>query len=120
MRFDQTLIFTNNSMTTGTVTSTVIDLQQIFYASIAAHWTGSGTPAGNFQVQVSNDIVPAQVPQPGTAVVNWQSYAGGTAGASGSGSCMFNFATTPFRWIRLQYIGSSGSAVMNAEFVGKG
>lgn len=120
MRFDQKKIADAVSMG-STVSSIGIDLNQLALGSIQAVWTG--TPAGNFTIQVSNDIVQTNPTgtDPAANVVNWTTYSGSTQAAGGAaGDFMWVLSDIGYRWVRLTYTRSSSTGTLNATFCGKG
>lgn len=121
MRFDPVQIVTAGDMSTGTVTSIGVDVNQMYAAAVQAVWSGGGTPAGTFALQVSSDIVQvASGTNPAANVVNWITYTNSQVPAGGAdGSFLWNLNPMGYRWIRLQYIRTSGTDSLNAIFTGK-
>jgi hypothetical protein len=106
----------------GSLNSIGIDLQQLFLGSIQIVWASGATPVGALTLEVSNDIVqPSLGTNPAANVVNWTTYSGSSTALSGnSGTAFYNITDMGFRWLRLVYTRTSGSATMNAVFFGKG
>lgn len=104
-------ILTAGDMSQATVVSIGLDMDQIFVGSVQAHWTG--TPVGDFTIEISNDIVAvSQGADPAANVVNWTTYTGSSQAAGGAaGSFMWNISNIGVRWLRLKYTksGSTGS-----------
>lgn len=128
MKKDAVQIITAGDMSQATVTSTGIDINQMMGYSIQAVWTGS--PVGNFTIEVSNDIVAVASststenpvgPNPAANVVNWTTYTGSTVAAGGStGNWTWVAPIAPYRWVRLKYTKSSSTGTVNATFFAKG
>lgn len=118
MREKQVRILTDASMA-ATVNSIGIDLQQVALGSIQVVWTG--TPVGNFTIEISNDICVVGLTDPAENVVNWTTYTGSTqAAGGGSGSFMWNLCEVGYRWVRLKYTKSSSTGTASAIWCGKG
>lgn len=116
-------IITNATMGATEIDSTIIDLSQILNVSISAIYTGS--PNGTIQIQYSNAVTqstPAQiVATPSLIPLNsWITYTGSSQTISAAGSFGWNLTEAGYRYIRLQYLGASGSGVLNATMTTKG
>ena len=103
-------ILTNQSMG-ATFSSNPIMLTREWCISIQAVWTGS--PVGNFTVEVSDDDGSDQF---GTGVTNWDTYAGSTSAAGGAaGILTYAISDVSFKWARLKYTRASGTGTVNAR-----
>lgn len=119
MRFVPTQIVTAGNMSSATITSIGIDLNQLDLDSIQAVWTGS--PVGTLKIQVSNDIVAvAPGANPAANVTHWSDYTGSSTAVSGAGDITYNMTFVGYRWVQLVYTKTSGSGTLNATFSGKG
>lgn len=79
--------------------------------NIYLKWAGS-TPVGSFKIQVSNDS--DDTPS------NWEDLSGTTVAVTNDGSNMWNINNTGFRWMRIVYTRTSGSATISvATYTGK-
>lgn len=92
--------------------SQAIDASAAPLASIQGVWAGGGSPVGQFKVQVSNDQVDT-----GAAVTNWSDYPGSTIAIATDGDIIYNIANLGYRWARLVYTRTSGTATVNAKAV---
>lgn len=92
-------------------TSSVIDCSYYQAGSIILSWTG--TPAGNFTVEISDD--------PDQASGSWILYTDSTQAAGGaSGSKLYDFPSISFRYMRLKYTRSSSTGVLTAHYFIRG
>ena len=107
--------FTNATMGVGTIISPVTSINYTDNAAVQFNFTG--TPVGTFQVQVSLDFNP-QFSNPG----NWVPLnLSPTPVASGSaGSIIIDCNQLGAPWLRVVYIGTSGSGVLNSFVTAKG
>ena len=120
MRFEPITILSAGDMSTATLSSTGVDMNQIVLASIQAVMTGS--PVGVLTLEVSNDIVkinPAVANQ-GANVVTWTTYTGSAVSVSASGDFLWNLSEIGYRWLRLKYTKTSGTGSLTAVMSGKG
>lgn len=107
----------NTSMASN-VNGIPINCQQMSELSFDISWTGS--PTGTFGVQVSNTYA-----QSGEGVVtnpgSWNNIVLSIVpAASGApGSAFINVAEIAGLWLRLSYVSTSGTGVLNATAVGK-
>lgn len=115
MRQANQVCVTNGAMVAD-VTSTAILMEQELFITIQAVWTG--TPVGDFTLQISNDVGTDQF---GAGVTHWTTYTGSTQAAGGaSGDFVWNVDNYPAKWIRLKYTHSSSTGTLNARFNVKG
>lgn len=127
MRFGTGPLLITGSMS-GNLVSNGVDLQQDWIYSIQANYTGI-TPAsvagvGTMKLQISNDNPPVQLSGSASSnVQNWTDYTGSLASTSsvaGSSSFLWNVLYPGYRWVRFAYTSTSGSGIMNVNFMGKG
>lgn len=96
-------------------------LGHIANCSIQLVFTGS--PAGNFRVQVSNDLgnINAQaISTQDTGVVNWSTINGSTKLIAASGSHTYEFADSGSNWMRVIWdadLGSNGTLTSARAYV---
>lgn len=93
MRFDPITILTAGDMSTATVVSNGIDMNQMFGGSIQAVFTGA--PVGTLTLEISNDIV-TQIPGGGanlaSGVTTWTTYTGSSQAISAAGDFTYILA----------------------------
>jgi len=108
-----TLFAAAQTMTgTTTVVSAPMSLEHTNGYSIQVVWTG--TPAGNFTLEASNDL--------GTddgagniTCTNWTTVASSTQAAGGAASSKLYNETCFYRWVRLKYVNASSTGTFNAR-----
>jgi hypothetical protein len=88
----------------GAITSSPVRMDQTSSLSIQAVFTGS--PAGSFKVQISNDDA---------SPTNWSDYANSTVTISGAGNQAWDIWAVAAKWVRLIYTPSGGSGTLNAR-----
>ena len=119
--FNDQVIFDNLDMSVSRQ-SEPIYLGHIMHYSIQLKYTGS--PAGTFKLQVSNDLgeIDAQTRLvQGRAVQNWTDVADSAITISAAGDCMWTVENIGYRWARVVYIASSGTGtIVSARANGKG
>lgn len=119
MKFYHYPIYTATVMNAN-LTSSPMQLQEMYGFTIQATYTG--TPTGTFKLQVSSD--PVNKNGIGSAApTNWTDLANSSAAVSAAGNYMWNVTDVFFNWVRLIYTdGSSGAstAVLSAQMNGKG
>jgi len=103
-------------------TSRPVRLERMDGACIQLNWTG--TPAGTFKIQCSNDVgqtTDSGSPDSVTGLNNWTDVTGATAAAGGAaGSAVFDI-TTFARWVRVVFTFSASTGTLtNAQAHGKG
>lgn len=96
---NQNILFSSDM--TGTSLSTVVDIAEASGFAIQANWTAGSTPVGTLTIQGSTDNVTFAT-------------VGSTVSVSGnSGTSLTNFAAQHYRYVRVQYVGESGSGTLN-------
>lgn len=95
---------------TSTFTSAAIDARYYQQVSIQLKWTG--TPAGDFTLEVSNDEGPTPT--------NWVLLASSTQAAGGAAGGKNYEANGGYLWYRLVYTASSSTGSLNANAALKG
>ena len=120
MRFEPVTILSAGDMSTATLTSTGIDMNQIVLASIQAVYTGA--PVGTLILEVSNDIIKINptVANQSANVVTWTTYTGSSVSVSAAGDFVWNLTDIGYRWLRMKYTKTSGTGSLTAVFSGKG
>jgi len=114
IRFTSFQIVTSGDMSTASINSTPIDVNQLTNASIQAVFTGS--PNGTFKLQFSDSITE---PCNSSSIV-WTDYTGSSQSINAAGNFAWNLLDAGYRCLRLVYTRSSGSGTLNATFSGKG
>lgn len=96
------------------------DLQGVNNYSFQASYT-TGSPAGTFKIQLSDDIVPVGPDNNLTLnVTNWNDYTGSSITVSATGSWLWKIDAGGERWARLVWTPSGGSSgSLNVVFSGK-
>lgn len=92
------------------------DVQFLDNMGIQVTWTG--TPVGVLKVLVSNDVAN---PTDGIPVVNWSELDFGTAIQidNTNSDLLININQLPFKWIALEYVRTSGTGTITAQFTSK-
>lgn len=121
MRFDPVVILSAGDMSTASLNSVGIDLNQTVLYSIQAVFTGA--PVGTLKLQISNDFV--ATPTAGganlaSAVTHWTDYTGSSYSVSAAGDFAWNVFDVGYRWVRMVYTKTSGTGSLTATFCGKG
>ena len=123
MKSNTIQIITNGAMTgTAVINSTPVPLDQIFGYAVQAIWTG--TPNGTLKLQASCDA-PLNTTQTSNggpdAVTNWTDIADSSDMISGSaGSYMWNVDGAYYRYVRVVYVNTSSTGVLNVQITVKG
>lgn len=106
----------------GNVTSTGIYLANIYAFSIQAVWSGGSSPVGTFKLQGSNDAGDAGQTTTGhQQPTNWTDITSSSQAITGTpGSALYDVTQCSYRWVRLVYTRTSGSATLNANMNTKG
>ena len=120
MRQAPIVLLTNADMT-GDFTSTGISLISSYMYSIQIHWNTGSSPVGVFKLQASNDAGDNGSGQGVSQPTNWTDIADSAkAVSSGPGSLLYDVSVCSYRWVRLVYTHTSGSAVAQAMINIKG
>ena len=121
LHFNYLNLLTNGSMGSS-INSFGMDLNQMYLTTVQAVWTG-GSAAGTIQLQLSCDNVkPVNIVgvDPAANVVNWDVYTGSAVTVSGAGSQAWIVGQVGFRWLRVQYVFSSGTGSLLVQANTKG
>lgn len=111
-----TIFPVNQAMGAATIASNPIFTADLYGYSYQPNWTG--TPTGDFTLEVSNDIGYVN-PTTGvvTGVTNWSPMDNSTHAAGGAaGNWMYIVSDVYYRWVRLKYTGASGTGVLNGNY----
>jgi hypothetical protein len=120
MRQAPIVLLTNASMG-GDITSTGINLINIYAYSVQVNWTGGSAPVGIFKLQGSNDPGDNGSGQGVSQPTNWTDITDSPQAITGTpGSVLFDVVACSYRWVRLVYTRTSGSAIANAIINVKG
>jgi hypothetical protein len=93
----------NSSSMAATVTSTIVDLSEVI--GYAVHSIFTGAPVGSISTQASND---------GINFVEVDTHA-----VSAAGQYMLNIPRSHYRYVKISYIRTSGTGVLNTFISGK-
>lgn len=119
MRQSSVKLITNASMA-APITSLGINLISIYAYSVQGVWTG-GAVVGVFKLQGSNDSGDIGSGQGVSQPVNWTDIVSSSQSISGSpGSILYDITECAYRWVRLVYTSTSGSATLNVTINTKG
>lgn len=100
---------------TNTITSAPFRLEHLHGFSLQAVWTG--TPAGNFKLQGSNDLG-SYDGEVVSGVTNWTDIPSSTVAAGGAaGSTLWNIDGAHYRWMRLSYTNTSSTGTLTVATV---
>ncbi len=90
-----------------------INLISIYAYSVQVSWSGGTAPVGTFTLQGSNDSGDAGSGQAVVQPTNWTTVTGSSQSISGSpGSILYDVTECSYRWFRLVYTATSGSATI--------
>ncbi len=107
---------------TGNINSFGIDLNQTYLVAFQAVWTGA--PTGTLQIQISCDNVQpinAFDQDPAGNVVNWTTITGSQVALAGTaGTYAWPIQDLGFRWVRAQYVFTSGTGSLLVQANSKG
>ena len=99
----------------ASVASSGVDVSKADTISVQAVWAGGGAPNGSFEVQISNDDV-ANV----ASVTNWSTYPSSAIAITTDGDLSYHIANVGFRYMRIFYTRTGGTATIDANMVIKG
>lgn len=100
----------------ASVNSNCVNVALVDLAGIQAVWAGGGSPVGTFTLQVSNDdVAPGPAANLCANVVNWSTYSNSAVAISADGDLAYNISNLAYRWIRISYARTSGTATVNAN-----
>lgn len=89
--------------------------------SMAASWTQtSGSLAGTFKIQVSNDAFLNNVNENENPNAQWDDISGSAVLASGAGQQMWNVSQAFYKAARIVWTSTSGQGVATVKYHGKG
>ena len=112
-----TSVITNGDMSTASITSTPLVIQQLSLISFQTVWSGS-SPVGALQVQTSNDFAlngDGSVRTAGT----WTNVGSSVAVSGNSGSLEIALSDVPSYAIRIVYTKTSGTGTLQCLICGK-
>ena len=89
-----------------------MDCSQLQSGSFSFVWSGGSSPLGEVKIQVSNEASNTDAQD---LVLS-----ASLSVAANSGTHIANIDELPNRYIRLRYVGTSGTAIANVWFFGKG
>lgn len=119
LRFESKKLLDAGSMG-ATVNSNGMDVSGASLFSCQAVWTGGGSPVGTFTVEVSNDDVQKSTSGNDSAnVTNWTTYGNSSIAISGDGDLGYNIDGLAYRWARIKYTRTSGTATLNIHCITK-
>ena len=115
-------LLSNSASMSSSINSFGVDLNQVYLITFQAIWTGS--PTGTLQIQLSCDNVqPVNIPgiDPTANVVNWTTITGSSVALAGSaGTYAWPIEDLGFRWVRAQYLFTSGTGSLTVQTNSKG
>ncbi len=113
-------LLTNADMS-ASFNSPGINLISIYAYSVQIHWDTGSTPIGTFKLQASNDAGDNGSGQGVSQPTNWTDITDSAQSISGGpGSVLYDVVATSYRWVRLVYTRTSGSATAQAIINVKG
>lgn len=119
LEFKSKKVLSSGSMG-ATVSSNGIDIGRYSSASFQAVWSGGGSPVGTFTLEVSNDDVqPSSSGDEAANVTNWTTYGNSSIAISGDGDLGYNLDGIGYRWARVKYTRTSGTATVNIQSISK-
>lgn len=120
MKPNNIALWSSQAMGVATITTAAVQLEHIFGFAVQLVWTG--TPVGNFTIEVSNDMPPAGGVIPSTfAPTNWSTLSGSTKAAGGAaGEHIYNVTDAMYRWFRIKYVGTGSTGSVTARHNLKG
>lgn len=104
-----TMTLSGTDMTVN-VTSNPVNLISIYAYSVQVVWSSGSAPVGTFKLQASDDPVDA-----GGTPTNYTDVTSSSTPISGTpGSVLFDVTECSYRWVRLVYTATSGSATITS------
>lgn len=98
----------------GSFTTDAVNLISIYAYAIQVSWTAGSTPVGTFKLQASNDAGDNGSGQGVSLPVNFTDVTNSFQSISGTpGSIMYDINACAYRWVRLVYTATSGSATVS-------
>lgn len=120
MRQQSSPLLTNVTMGAN-ITSLGINLISIYAYSIQVVWSEGSAPIGTFKLQGSNDAGDNGSGQGVSQPTNWTNITSSPQDVSGtSGSLLYDVTECSYRWVRLVYTRTSGTATASATINTKG
>lgn len=114
MRIQNDALWSAQALGASTITTAAQPLDHIYGFAIQAVW--SGTPTGDFSLEISCDN-----PLDGTAPTNWDTLPSSTVAAGGAaGSQTWVVSEAFYKWVRIKYVGTSGTGSVAARINIKG
>lgn len=103
----------NGTSMASTFTSDPVNLISIYAYSIQIVWSGGASPIGTFKLQGSNDAGDNGSGQAVSLPTNYTDILNSPQSISGSpGSILFDITQCSYRWVRVVYTATSGSATV--------
>jgi hypothetical protein len=98
------------------------NLFAVYAYSIQIVWSGGAVPVGAFTLQASDDPGESNIILRDNAPVNWTTIASTSQSVSATpGSILYDVPACSYRWVRLVYTATSGSAnITSAQINVKG
>lgn len=98
----------------ASVSSDGIRVDNVDRFSIQLVWSGGGSPVGSLKLQVSNDLR-----DDSASVAHWTDLPDTTVAVSDDGDNLWDIAEPTYRWVRVVYTRTSGSAAALGALVGR-
>lgn len=112
MKFAQDNIIVAGDMSADIESSPIL-LDQIFGFAMQAVY--SGAPDGVLKIQVSCDIT-----NYADQIVNWDDLASSSVTITSDGITTYNVDAQYYKWVKIVYIFSTGTGVLNVTYNSKG
>lgn len=106
---DQYKIISGQAIT-ATFNSNPIDIEEYSGISITSVVSSSAAISGSLKLQASNDFVNSN------SIVNWVDVPSSSNAVSGNSAFLWNISQAYYRWLRIVYTHTSGSAVLDANY----
>lgn len=116
-----------NTVMSGAIDSTPLQLWNVFLYSIQVFFTG--TPTGSFKLQASNDpaaqaLATGNITSPITAPTHWSDVEDSTFTVVAAGDVMWTVENPGYNWVRVVYTdnssGTSTATITSSTANGKG